>query len=405
MKKLTLKDINVEAKRVVMRVDFNVPLDRSGEITDDTRIRASLESIGHVAEKAGRLVLLSHLGRPKGKVDPGLSLRPVADRLGELVDFPVKFVEATTGEEAREKVDGLQPGEILLLENLRFQPEEEGNDPAFAQTLASYGDLFVNDAFGSAHRAHASTEGITHYMDVCAAGFLMERELEYLGGLLDRPERPFVAVLGGAKVGTKLGVIEHLLTRVDTLLVGGGMAFTFFKALGLEVGRSLVNDELLEGVRPVLRRAKQGPSQLLLPVDTLIASEVSENAETREVPVTDILEEWTGVDIGRKTAKLFSDVILAAKTVVWNGPMGIFETPRFAEGTKAVARAIVESTDQGATSVIGGGDSAAAVNRMGLARRFSHVSTGGGASLELLEGKELPGVAALTDASEATCDA
>lgn len=405
MNKLTLNDIKASGKTVVMRVDFNVPLDESGEITDDTRIRASLQSIRHLIDQEARLILLSHLGRPGGKFVPDLSLRPVADRLAELVEHPVKFADEVTGEETREKARRLEPGDILVVENVRFRPEEERNDSSFAKELADLGELYVNDAFGCAHRAHASTEGITRFMSLSVAGFLMEREIDHLGGLLSRPERPFVAILGGAKVGTKVAVIENLLEKVDTMLLGGGMVFTFFKALGLEVGRSLVDETQLDSVLASIRRSKERPSQLLLPVDTMIASEISESAETKEVPVTDILEDWVGVDIGRKTAKLYGEVILAAKTIIWNGPMGVFEIENFSEGTKAVARAMVESTDQGATSIIGGGDSAAAVNQMGLARRFTHVSTGGGATLEYLEGKELPGVAALTDASEARLDA
>jgi phosphoglycerate kinase len=395
--KLRLADLDVAGKRVLVRVDFNVPMDESLSITDDRRIRSSLPTIENILQRGGTPILMSHLGRPRGKPDSHFGLRPVADRLCTYIESPIKFAKDCVGDDARLLVDNLRPGELLLLENLRFHPGEEANDPQFAKALASYADVYVNDAFGTAHRAHASTEGVTHYIEKCAAGLLMEKELRYLGEALERPQRPFVAVMGGAKIRGKIDVIQRLFQKVDALLLGGGMIYTFFKALGYEVGGSLVDMEMLETARDLLREAKSRGFALVLPQDTVIARALQADAETQTVLVTDIPEGWVGVDIGTKTVEDYTRRILEARTVFWNGPMGVFEIPPFAAGTEAVARALVRATDQGAVTVVGGGDSAAAMAQMGLGERVSHVSTGGGASLEFLEGKELPGVAALTE--------
>ncbi|PIE75555.1 phosphoglycerate kinase [bacterium DOLJORAL78_65_58] len=376
-KKKGLRDFQPEGRKVLMRVDFNVPLD---------------------AERNGSLVLMSHLGRPKGKVDSAYSLRPVADRLAELMDEPVKFASDTVGPDAREKAAGLQPGEILLLENLRFNAGETGNDAEFAAGLAVLADTYVNDAFGTAHRAHASTEGVTHHFETCRAGFLMEKELESMGALLTKPQRPFVAILGGAKVAGKVEVILNLLDKVDTLLLGGGMIFTFFKSHGLGIGSSLLDTDSLDVVKEITARAKDSRAELILPTDCTVATEFNNQAERKDVMVTDIPADWMGLDIGPASAQRYREVILGAKTIFWNGPMGVFELPNFAAGTRAVAAAVAEATDGGAFSVIGGGDSVAAANQFGVGERISHISTGGGASLELMGGRELPGVAALSDA-------
>ena len=399
MKKLSVRDIDLQGRRVLMRVDFNVPMDAMGEITDDTRIRASLSTIEFIRARGGQVVLMSHLGRPKGKRVDSMSLRPVADRLAELSSTPVRFAHDCVGEEAQATLDALGPGEIALLENLRFHPEETANDPEFARQLSEWGEVYVNDAFGTAHRAHASTVGVTDYFDLRVSGLLMDKELENLGALLSDSARPFVAILGGAKVSTKIGVISNLLDRVDSILIGGGMAFSFFAVHGLEVGASLVERDLLDTVREVLQEAKSSRTELLLPQDLVVSSTFSEDGETKEVLATDIPEGWQGLDIGPRTTKLFSDTIAAARTIFWNGPMGVFEMPSFARGTRAVARAMARATDQGARSVVGGGDSVAAINQLDLATRISHVSTGGGASLEFLAGKNLPGVEALSDVS------
>ncbi len=398
MAKLGVADLEVRGKRVLVRVDFNVPMDPQGTITDDRRIQSSLPTLRLLLQKGGSPVLISHLGRPKGKPDPRYGLRPVADRLCLDLEAPIKFAKDCAGPEARMLVDNLKPGEVLLLENLRFHPGEEANDPQFAKTLASYADdVYVNDAFGSAHRAHASTVGVTGYLQQCAAGLLLQRELTYLGEALEKPQRPFIAVMGGAKIQGKIEVIQRLFQKVDALLVGGGMTYTFFRALGYEVGGSLVDTEMLDTAKSLLREAKGRGFKLLLPQDTLVAQQLAAGSPTRTVLVTDIPEGWIGVDIGRKTMEDYGKRIQEARTVFWNGPMGVFEIAPFAAGTESIARAMVRATEAGAVTVVGGGDSAAAIARLGLDGRVSHVSTGGGASLEFLEGKELPGVVALTD--------
>jgi phosphoglycerate kinase len=397
-KKLDLTDFDPAGLKVLMRVDFNVPLDSNRNITDDTRIRAALPSINRVLDGGGSVILMSHLGRPKGKIDPSMSLRPVADRLAELVSAPIKFALDTVGPDAVDQADSLAPGEILLLENLRFNPGETGNDPGFSAGLAGLADTFVNDAFGTAHRAHASTVGVTREFAACRAGFLMEKELDYLGLLIADPPRPFVAVLGGAKVGSKVEVILNLLGKVDTLLLGGGMIFTFLKVHGMNIGSSLLDEESLDVAREILEKSKDSSTRLVLPEDCVVAAAFADDADKKDCLVTDIPAEWMGLDIGPKTSARYRDILADARSVFWNGPMGVFELPSFAHGTRAVAEAIATATDNGARSVVGGGDSVAAINQMGLADRISHVSTGGGASLEFMAGRELPGIAALTDA-------
>lgn len=385
-----LTDLDVKGKRVLVRVDFNVPLDEARHITDDTRIRAALPTIEHLLNEGAAVILMSHLGRPKG-VDDALRLDPVATRLSELLSRPVKKVDDCVGPEVEAAARELGPGEVLLLENLRFYKEETANDPEFARRLASIADVYVNDAFGAAHRAHASTAGVADYLPA-AAGLLLARELDVLGGALENPERPFVAILGGAKVSDKIGVITNLLTKVDALLIGGGMAYTFLKAKGYEVGKSLLDAERIELAKELMAEAEKRGVRLLLPVDVVIADDFSEDASTREVDVDSIPADWEALDIGPKTRQLFAEEVAKAKTIVWNGPMGVFEMAPFAHGTRAVAEALAASKG---TTIIGGGDSAAAVQQFGLAERMTHISTGGGASLEFLEGKVLPGVAAL----------
>jgi len=402
MKKLSIRDCDVKGKRVLTRVDFNVPLDSDKNITDDTRILESLPTVRNIVERGGKLILMSHLGRPRGQRDPELSLTPVAYRLAELVDNPLRFAEDCIGEAVKEKVDAMRDGDILMLENLRFHMGEEENDPRFAKELASIADIYVNDAFGTAHRAHASTAGVADFIDTRAAGFLMEKELTALGDALYNPKRPFLAVLGGAKIKGKINLIKSLLGKVDVLLVGGGMTYTFFKASGLEIGHSIHDDEFLPMGKELLDKTRGGPSRLLLPVDTIIAEEIDDSAPTREVSIADIPEDWIGVDIGPKTVNLFKSEIAKAGTIFWNGPMGVFEKPNFAEGTKAIARAVADATDRGAVTIVGGGDSVAAIHLMGIGDRFSHISTGGGASLEFMEGRALPGVEALCDVAEVT---
>lgn len=392
MAKKTIVDIEPRGKRVLMRVDFNVPI-QDGAITDDKRIRAALPSIENLLERGGRVVLMSHLGRPKGKVVEELRLNLVAERLAELLGKPVKKLDDCIGPEVEAAVNSLQDGEVALLENVRFYAEEEKNDPEFAAQLAKLGDIYVNDAFGTAHRAHASTEGVARYLPA-VSGFLLEKELKFLGDAVEDPKRPFVAILGGAKVKDKISVIEALLTKVDTLIIGGGMAYTFFKAQGYEIGKSLLDEERLDFCLSVLEKAKEQGVELHLPVDIRVAKEFSPDAENKVVSVKEIPADWEGLDIGPETAKLFAGIVKEAGTVVWNGPMGVFEFEAFAQGTRAIAQALADSD---AVSIIGGGDSAAAVEQMGLADKMTHVSTGGGASLEFLEGKVLPGVAALND--------
>ncbi|MBU0742851.1 phosphoglycerate kinase [bacterium] len=397
MKKLGLAQIDLTGQQVLMRVDFNVPLDKDGRITDDTRIRAVLPTVRYILAGGASLVLASHLGRPKGKIVPELSLRPVADRLAELVEAPVRFADDTVGPSARAAAAKLAPGEILLLENLRFAAGETDNAPGFAEQLAKLGTVYVNDAFGTAHRAHASTVGASSYFRRSCAGFLMEKELQNIGMLLQNPPQPFVAILGGAKIKGKVEVIENLLDKVDTLLLGGGMIFTFFKVHGLAVGDSLVDENSLEVARSILARAENSRAKLLLPEDVVVAKDFSEDSARRTVLVTDIPTGWQGLDIGPRTVAKYGEIIAVAKTVFWNGPLGVFEFPAFAAGTRAIGEAVAAATDAGAHSVIGGGDSVAAINQLGLAERITHISTGGGASLEFMAGRELPGVAALTD--------
>lgn len=397
MKKLTVEELALTGKRVLMRVDFNVPLE-NGKVADDTRIRAALPTIKHIVEKGGRLILMSHLGRPKGARVPEMSLKPCAAVLGELLGGPVAFVDDCIGAAVEDVVAGLDDGDILLLENLRYYAEEEKNDPGFAGKLAKLGDLYVNDAFGTAHRAHASTEGVTHFFDQCAAGYLMMKELDYLGAVIENPARPFVAILGGAKISGKIDVLTHLLPKVDKVIIGGGMAYTFFKAQGLEIGKSLLEADKVDFARDILA---QGGDKIVLPVDCLVTDFFDFGArkigELKQVSTGAIPPDWESLDIGSQTIEKFRAVLSGAKTVVWNGPMGVFEIPQTAKGTYAIAELLAEVTAGGATTVIGGGDSASAVDKAGVADKVSHVSTGGGASLEFMEGKILPGVAALTD--------
>ncbi len=388
--KQTVRDVDVRGKKVLVRVDFNVPL-KDGQVADDTRIRAALPTITYLLDNGAAVILISHLGRPKGERKPELSLRPVAAYLETLLERPVVFAEDCIGPAAESAAAALQPGEVLLLENTRFHPEEKKNDPQMARQLAALADLYVNDAFGSAHRAHASTEGVAHYLPA-VAGFLMEKEIRYLGQAIANPEKPFVAILGGAKIGDKIGVIRNLLGKADQILIGGGMANTFFKAQGYPVGDSLVEDDALETARALL--ADAGP-KLRLPVDVVIADAFDNEAERRVMAVAPIPEGWRILDIGPETVANYSKVIAGAKTVVWNGPMGVFEMPNFAKGTFGIAEAVAASD---AVSIVGGGDSVAAVRQSGLADKITHISTGGGASLEMLEGKVLPGLAALRDA-------
>jgi phosphoglycerate kinase len=397
MNKMTIRDAVLHGKRALTRVDFNVPINDSQEITDDTRIAASLPTINALIERGAAVILMSHLGRPKGKVNPAYSLRPVAERLSDLLGRPVGFAHDCIGGEVEAMAAALQPGDVLLLENLRFHAEEEANDPHFARALAELGDVYVNDAFGTAHRAHASTEGVTHFLKPSLAGLLMEKEIDYLGRAVGNPERPYLAILGGAKISGKIDVISNLMDKVDSLLIGGGMMFTFLKAQGHEIGTSLLEEDKLELARELLEQAAKNDKRLLLPVDTVVGKSFDNDTEKRTVSVSDIPADMMGLDIGPETIELFSHHIANAKTVVWNGPMGVFEMPNFARGTFAVADALVAATKNGAVTVIGGGDSAAAITQAGLENEVSHVSTGGGASLELLEGKTLPGVAALTD--------
>jgi phosphoglycerate kinase len=398
--KKTVKDLTPSGKRVLMRVDFNVPL-KDGAVSDDTRIIAALPTIRYLIEHHARLILMSHLGRPKGGPDPKYSLAPVAKRLAELLGQPVAFASDCIGPEAETQARAVADGQVLLLENLRFHPEEEANDPAFAEKLAKLGEIYVNDAFGTAHRAHASTEGVVRYLKPAVAGFLMQKELDYLGRALDQPARPFVAILGGAKISGKIDVITALLGKVDRLLIGGAMMFTFLKAQGRPTGKSLVEDDRLEMAKTVLEEARARRVDLVLPVDCVASRAADGSAPSRVSRLDDLAADEMGVDIGPDSVTLFETRLAGVKTVLWNGPMGIFEVPAFANGTLAMARALADATQRGAVTVVGGGDSAAAVQEAGLADRLTHISTGGGASLEFLEGKTLPGVAALDDAGSA----
>jgi phosphoglycerate kinase len=393
MNKKTVEDFDVNGKRVLVRVDFNVPMDEEGNITDDTRIRATLPTIQYLIKNGAKVILASHLGRPKGKKNPKYSLAPVAGRLSEILGKDVLMAGDCIGEEVEKAVASMKPGDVMLLENVRFYAEEEANDRGFAEKLARLADIYINDAFGTAHRAHASTAGVAEFLPA-GAGFLMKKEIEIMGKALEAPERPFVAILGGAKVSDKIGVIRNLLNKVDYLLIGGGMAFTFLKGLGYNIGRSLLEEDKIELAKDLLKEAEEKGVKVLLPDDVVIAPEVKEGVEYKTVPVSQIPDDMIGVDIGEVTRDKFAKVIKEAKTVVWNGPMGVFEIKDFAEGTLAVAKAMAES---GAVTIVGGGDSAAAVEQLGFADAMTHISTGGGASLEFLEGKELPGVAVLND--------
>ncbi|MEG4111176.1 MULTISPECIES: phosphoglycerate kinase [unclassified Microcoleus] len=387
---------DLSGKRVLVRADFNVPLD-NGNITDDTRIRAALPTIQDLASKGAKVILCSHFGRPKG-VTEKLRLTPVAVRLSELLGKEVKKTDDCIGDEVAATVAGMQDGDVLLLENVRFYPEEEANDPEFAKKLASVADLYVNDAFGTAHRAHASTEGVTKYLSPSVAGFLMEKELQYLGSAIDNPQRPLAAIIGGSKVSSKIGVIEKLLEKCDKLLLGGGMVFTFYKARGLNVGKSLVEEDKLELAKSLEAKAKERGVAFLLPTDVVVADKFAADANTQTVSVESIPDGWMGLDIGPDSVKTFQDALADCKTVIWNGPMGVFEMEKFAVGTEGIAHSLAGLTKTGTTTIIGGGDSVAAVEQLNLGEQMSHISTGGGASLELLEGKELPGVAALDEA-------
>jgi phosphoglycerate kinase len=396
MNKLTIDDLKMKDKRVLVRVDFNVPLNEKKEVADDTRIVESLPTIKKILNDGGKAILMSHLGRPKGK-DLNLSLAPVAKRLEKLLRWPVKFVDDCIGEKVEKAVSELKSSECLLLENLRFYPQEEKNDPEFARSLSKLGEVYINDAFGTAHRAHASTEGITKYIKECAAGYLMQKELKYLGMALTQPKRPFIAILGGAKISGKIDVIKNLMDKVDTLLIGGGMAFTFYKAMGKEIGSSILEGDKVELAKEILAEAEKKKVDLELPDDFIIAPEAKEDTSTKVVNKDNIPAGWKGLDIGPETLKLFREKIENAKTVVWNGPMGVFEVDKFSKGTNGVADQLAQITRKGATTIVGGGDSVAALSKANLEKKMTHVSTGGGASLEFLEGKTLPGVAALTD--------
>lgn len=395
MNKKTIRDVNVEGKRVFVRCDFNVPLDENGKITDENRIQGALPTIKYLLDHGAKVVLASHLGRPKNGPEAKFSLKPVAERLNQLLGGKVTMANDVIGEDAQKKVAALKNGEAVLLENVRFHKEEEKNDPEFAKKLASFADIFVNDAFGTAHRAHASTEGISHFVKTSVAGFLIEKELEVMGGTLADPKRPFVAILGGAKVSDKIGVINNLLEKVDKLLIGGAMAYTFIVAKGGKVGMSKLEADKVDLAKELLEKAKAKGVELYLPVDTVIAQEFKADAESKVCETMAIPDGWEGLDIGPKTAELFAGVIKTAKTVIWNGPMGVFEFPKFAVGTKAVAQALADNPE--AITIIGGGDSAAAIEQLGYADKVTHISTGGGASLEFLEGKVLPGIACLND--------
>ena len=394
MNKKTIKDIDLKGKRVLVRCDFNVPMDENQNITDNRRIVAALPTIKYLIDQDCKIVLCSHLGRPKGEFKPEFSLVPVSKELSKLLGKEVIMAKDVIGEDAKTKASNLKNGEVMLLENLRYHREETDNDPEFAKKLAEYGEVFVNDAFGTAHRAHASTEGVTHYLPA-VSGFLIEKELQFLGNALENPKRPFVAILGGAKVSDKIAVIDNLLDKVDTLMIGGGMAYTFFKAQGHGVGNSLCEEDKCDLALKLMEKAKKNGVKMLLPIDTVVGKEFKPDTESKTVAWTDIPDDWEGFDIGEKTISMFEKELDGAKTVVWNGPLGLFEYDQFAVGTNAIAHKL--GTLQDAITIIGGGDSAAAVEKAGLADKMTHVSTGGGASLEFLEGKKLPGIEALLD--------
>jgi len=397
MAKMTVKDVDVAGKRVLVRVDFNVPLNDEQKVTNDNRIQGALPTIKYLLEQGAAVILMSHLGRPKGKKVPEMSLAPAAERLGELLGKDVELAPDCIGPEVEKLAGELQAGEVLVLENLRFYAEEEGNDSEFAGKLAALGDLYVNDAFGTAHRAHASTEGVTHSLSTAVSGMLMEKEITYLDETLKNPESPFVAILGGAKISGKIEVIENLLDKVDALIIGGGMAYTFFKAMGLEIGNSLLEEDRIEVAKQVMADAEKKGVDLLLPVDCVMADKFAADANTQTVGRDQMPVGWEGVDIGPETRRLFGEKVKQARTVAWNGPMGVFEMEPFAPGTLQVAEALAEASEKGTVSIIGGGDTAAAVIQAGLSERMTHISTGGGASLECMGGRVLPGVAALTE--------
>lgn len=393
----SLTEADVSGKRILVRADFNVPLDDGGNITDDTRIKAALPTIKYLVDKGGKVILCSHMGRPKGQVKEELRLTPVAKRLSELLRQDVTKCDDCVGDSVASIVNAMSNGQVVLLENLRFHNEEEANDPEFAKQLAANADLYVNEAFGTAHRAHASTEGVTHYLSPSVAGYLIEKELDYLQDAVDNPKRPLAAIIGGSKVSSKIGVIETLLDKCDKLLIGGGMIFTFYKARGLKVGKSLVEEDKLELAKSLEAKAKEQGVELLLPTDVVVADNFAPDANARTVSINDIPDGWMGLDIGPDSIKVFQDALADCNAVIWNGPMGVFEFPNFAIGTNAIADAVVKATEEnGAFSLIGGGDSASAVNNAGYGDRVSYVSTGGGALLEYMEGKVLPGVAALS---------
>jgi phosphoglycerate kinase len=393
-----LSQADVSGKRVLVRVDFNVPLDDSGKITDDTRIRAALPTIKGLMGKGAKVVLASHFGRPKGKVNESMRLTPAAKRLSELLGQEVIMCSDCIGDSVTSAIAEMSNGQVAMLENVRFYAEEEANDPEFAKKLASNADLYVNDAFGTAHRAHASTEGVTHYLTPCVAGYLIEKELNYLQNAIENPQRPLVAIIGGSKVSSKIGVIETLLEKCDKLIIGGGMIFTFYKARGLKVGKSLVEDDKLELAKSLEAKAKEKGVSFLLPTDVVVADNFAPDANSQTVSIENIPDGWMGLDIGPDSIKVFQDALSDCKAVIWNGPMGVFEFDKFAVGTEAIAHTLSDITKTGAITIIGGGDSVAAVEKVGVAEQMSHISTGGGASLELLEGKQLPGIVALNDA-------
>ena len=397
MAKRTIRDLDVAGKRILVRVDFNVPLDEADRIIDDTRIRAALPTIEHLLSQGASVILISHLGRPRGQRVPALSLAPVAERLSQLLGRAVGMAPDCVGAEVAAQAAALQPGQVLLLENVRFHPEEEQNEQTFAQQLAELGDAYVNDAFGAAHRAHASTEGVPRCMGAGVSGLLMEREISYLDEALRRPQRPFIAVLGGAKISGKIELIEHLLNQVDALLVGGGMAYTFFKAMGLEIGDSLLEEDRLDTARQLLTRVEDEGLDLQLPADCVVADRFAADAQTQVVARDAIPRGWQGMDIGPQTRQCYADQIARGGTIVWNGPLGVCEMAPFAQGTQQIVQALAAATREGALSIIGGGDTAAAVAQAGLAQAMTHISTGGGASLECMSGRVLPGVAVLDD--------
>ena len=401
MEKLTIRDVKLDGKRCLMRVDFNVPLDKqTHEVTDDNRIRGALPTIQYAIDNGAKVILMSHLGRPKGERKPEFSLKPVADRLTELLGQEVIFVENLIGEDVTQAVNDLQKGQVILLENTRFEKGEKKNDPDLSKQLAKLGDVHVNDAFGTAHRAHASNVGVADYL-VSVSGFLLEKEIEFLGNVVENPEKPYVAILGGAKVSDKIGVIENLITKADKLIIGGAMMFTFWKAKGYETGNSLVEEDKIELAKELMERAEKHGVELILPVDALVAEKMEKGAQTKTVSAQEgVPDGMMGLDIGEASIKLFKDALKDAKTVIWNGPMGVFEIEDFAKGTESIAKTLAEMKD--AKTVIGGGDSAAAIAKFGLKDKVTHVSTGGGASLEMLEGKELPGVSSLSDKKKTT---